>query len=100
MKVTASSVAEIKATKFISSSDFVLLAKGVAGKKADVEIDGSASVAVFIDAAKTALKIDTGKVFADVIIKRGDFIVDKTKSLADNRISDGTSVTITFKIVV
>ena len=100
MKVSISSIAEIKATKVIPSADFVLLAKDVAGRKAIVDIDAAATVAALIDAAKVSLRIDPAIIFAEVTVKHRGANLDKTKNLADNRVSDGASLTISFKRII
>jgi hypothetical protein len=100
MKVNVNSITEIKATKVISSGDLVLLAKGVAGKKASVDIDAIATVDSLIDAAKIALAIDSTISFAEIFVKRGNTVLDKSKNLSANLVSDGAPLTIVFKQIV
>ena len=100
MKINIASVAEIKATKIISSKDLVLMARSIAGKKAVVEIDGKVTLDEFIMTARSALAIDPSIEFSDIIIKNDTVILDKSKNLIENLVKDGTSLKIVLKRIV
>lgn len=100
MKVHVSSVVEIKSTKMIPSGAFVQLAKGIAGKKASIDIASSSTVGDLINAAKSALAIDSSIVFADIFVKLADKELDVAKTLELNKVIEGSMLKIHFKRVV
>lgn len=100
MKVNIQSLAEIKATKVIPSGDLVLLAKGIAGKKAQVEVEPTMTIADFIKVARTALDIDPAIVFADIIVERAKAPLTSSKSLGENGVANGSLLMLRFKRVV
>jgi hypothetical protein len=95
MKVFVSSIGEVNAKRPMSTSEMVVYMKAVTGKKAEMEVDPSMTIAQFAEATKTALGIDSSVPVSRIDVLKGKTVLKGT-SLFLAGVTDHAAINVKF----